>query len=315
MGYSAEQLIMNESITEKDISFTSEGATIRGKLFLPMGAKSSACVVMSHGFSATYPMTLSAYAESIRDAGFSTLFYDHRNFGISDGEPRGEINPWVQSRGILDAINFAKSVPELKNNKIALWGDSYSALHAIVVASISPDVSAVIAQVPACGMVSPNIQPTMNQFHQLREILIYGDVTSEIDVQVGPMPVVSPCRESISSILPPLTAYRWFIEYGCRFKSNWENEATWLLPKTSVPYSGHIVAPYLDVPTLMMIAPEDEMPGALPSVAYEVYQLIKNSKKKLFDVKGGHFGLLWHPSTIFNKVVSAQIEYLNDVLA
>ena len=35
--------------------------------------------------------------------------YDHRNFGISDGEPRQQINKWIQARGYRDAIDFVST--------------------------------------------------------------------------------------------------------------------------------------------------------------------------------------------------------------
>jgi len=34
----------------------------------------------------------------------------HLNLGISGGEPRQEINPWVQSRGYRDAVTFASTI-------------------------------------------------------------------------------------------------------------------------------------------------------------------------------------------------------------
>jgi len=48
---------------------------------------------MAHGFTTTINgMTADKYAERFRQAGYSVLLYDHRNLGISDGEPRQEIN-------------------------------------------------------------------------------------------------------------------------------------------------------------------------------------------------------------------------------
>ena len=48
---------------------------------------------MAYGFSATITgMVADNYAEAFYDAGFAVLLYAHRNFGISGGEPRQEIN-------------------------------------------------------------------------------------------------------------------------------------------------------------------------------------------------------------------------------
>ena len=50
------------------------------------------------------------YAEVLAEAGVSALLYDHLNLGISGGEPRQEINPWVQSRGYRDAVTLASTI-------------------------------------------------------------------------------------------------------------------------------------------------------------------------------------------------------------
>ena len=64
---------------------------------------------MAHGLSATISgMTADRYAEVFRDAGFAVLLFDHRNFGISDGEPRQQINKWVQARGYRDAMTLPR---------------------------------------------------------------------------------------------------------------------------------------------------------------------------------------------------------------
>ncbi len=76
---------------------------------------------MAHGFTTTINgMIADKYAERFRESGFAVLLYDHRNFGISDGEPRQELNFWVQSRGYIDAIDFVITQPEIDTTKIAV---------------------------------------------------------------------------------------------------------------------------------------------------------------------------------------------------
>jgi poly(3-hydroxybutyrate) depolymerase len=64
------------------VEFPSEGATLRGRLYLPPNAsKPLPVVVMAHGFSATINgMVADNYAEVFYEAGFAVLLYDHRNF-------------------------------------------------------------------------------------------------------------------------------------------------------------------------------------------------------------------------------------------
>src|SRR5947208_12294208 len=80
-----------------DIEFDAEGATLRGWLYRPRSVASDApVVVMAHGYNCLKEFYLDQYAASVASAGHVVLAYDHRNFGESEGEPRQELDPWVQ---------------------------------------------------------------------------------------------------------------------------------------------------------------------------------------------------------------------------
>lgn len=70
-------------------------------------------------------MVIDGYAEVFRRNGFAVLLYDHRNLGISGGEPRQEVNPWIQCRGYAHAIDHVETLGGVDAGRIALWGDSY----------------------------------------------------------------------------------------------------------------------------------------------------------------------------------------------
>src|SRR3990172_9055660 len=79
-------------------------------LIEPQGSHLADPISVAVGTSATIPMVTDRYTEVFAEAGVSALLYDHRNLGISGGEPRREINSWVQSRGFRDAVNFAATL-------------------------------------------------------------------------------------------------------------------------------------------------------------------------------------------------------------
>ena len=82
-----------------DIEFDAEGAALRGWVYRPQLAASDVpVVVMAHGYNCLKEFYLDKYAAEIANAGHVVLAYDHRNFGASDGEPRQELDPWVQVR-------------------------------------------------------------------------------------------------------------------------------------------------------------------------------------------------------------------------
>lgn len=304
------QALSKDKMMYTPIEFHSEGATLRGRFYLP--EKRSAkfpVIIMAHGFSATIEgMVADQYAEVFRDAGIAVLLYDHRNLGISDGEPRQELNRWTQARGFRDAVDFAVLLPEVDSTKIGLWGDSMSGDEVIFVAAMDHRVKAVVAQVPACGREIPPADPDGSLFESLRETFYQGDIQTPAIIK-GPMPVVSFDQESMPSLLQPLTAYRWFMEYGARYKTKWQNNGTYVTPDVPTQFNSGICAPHLKAALLMMIANEDEMPGANSDVARHVYALAPEPKQ-LVEMEGGHFGLLFYPGTLFDQASALQTDFL-----
>jgi hypothetical protein len=291
------------------VEFPSQGAMLRGLLFRPDAQGRPPVVVMAHGTSATIRMVADEYAEVFRRHGLAVLLYDHRNFGTSDGQPRQEINPWIQCRGYLDAIAFVRNLDGVDSARIGVWGDSYSGGEVLVVGAVAEGVSAVVAQIPVCGREPPTLEPTRANFDAIRTTLLSGDVSGGPDDTVGPLPVVSPDQLGTPSLLEPLQAFRWFIDRGARHGTGWLNQVTRVIPHTPVPYNPVLCAPFLRPAVLMMVAPEDEMPHADYGVARLAYERMPEPKQ-WYDISGGHFGLLYHPSPLFDEASAVQAEFL-----
>jgi pimeloyl-ACP methyl ester carboxylesterase len=294
---------------KEEVEFPSEGATLRGRLYLPEGAPPYAAVAMAHGFTATIHMTADRYAERLRDTGLAVLLYDHRNLGASDGEPRQEVNPWIQGRGYRDAVSYLLSRQEIDRDRIALWGDSFSAMVVLVVGALDDRVKAVVAQIPSCGPQKPPVEPSPAMLAEMKEIFARGDVRGTPETTAGPMPVVSPDQQGMPSHLKPVSAFRWFIEYGGRFGSNWQNSAIRVAPPTKVPFSAYLAAPHIKADVLMLVAPGDEMVNANPAISRATYDLLK-CHKEYVEIDGGHFGLLHYPGELFEKAAAAQCDFL-----
>ncbi|HTQ42088.1 MAG TPA: alpha/beta hydrolase [Polyangiaceae bacterium] len=291
-----------------NVEFPSEGATLRGRLYVrPSSGRPPAAVVMAHGLSATVSgMTADRYAEVFHDAGFAVLLYDHRNFGMSGGEPRQQINKWVQARGYRDALTFLSGRADVDGTRMAIWGDSMSAAEVIVVGAVDARVRAIIAQVPACGDNPPPPDRDGSAFAAIREKLLHGDVSATPENTIGPLPVVSCDQQGTPSLLKALTAYRWFIEHGARFGSRWENWATLVAPASP---NAVVCAPHLKAPLLVVASPEDEMGGCNPAVTRMAFDAAPEPKQWV-ETDGGHFGMLYHSSASFDEASRAQREFL-----
>jgi pimeloyl-ACP methyl ester carboxylesterase len=244
----------------------------------------------------------------------AVLLYDHRGFGDSGGEPRRQINPWMEARGYRDAVSYGRSREGVDQSRVALWGDSLSGGVALAVAGIDERVAALVVQVPALGREMPPADPDGSLYRAFKETILSGVVEPlEGEVQ-GPFPVVSDDQVRRPSALQPLTAYRWFIEYGGRFGSGWMNDITRARPKTPVGWHPGLCAGHVCCPTLFLVSAQDEMPGALPAVARGAYDKVAGIKEWI-EIDGGHFGLLYFPSEEFERVYSAQARFLSDHLS
>lgn len=296
------------------VEFTSENATLRGRLYYPKKTTRLPIVIMAHGYSATIEgMCADNYAEKFYHAGYAVLLYDHRGFGISEGEPRQQTNKWIQARGYQDAINYVTTLPEVDHDKISLWGVSMGASAAIVVASVDHRVKAIITLVPACDHKLPPPDTDGQAYQTIRESFLHGSVEGTPETTFGPIPVVSFDQNTVRSMLPTLTAFRWFMEYGGRYNTKWENSVTHVEPNVPVRFNSVVCIPHIKAALFMIVAKYDEVKAANADVARHAYERAP-FPKELLEVDGGHFGLLHYPSELFSKASSAQIDFLKKYL-
>ena len=135
----------------EDIEFDAEGATLRaGSTARMMRVRASPLhrdVARVLGYK---EMHLDDYADVFCDAGLACVVFDNRGFGASDaapGKPRRS-STREQIRDYQHAITYAQLRPDVDADRIGVWGSSYSAAHAYVVAAIDRRVKAVCGQVP-----------------------------------------------------------------------------------------------------------------------------------------------------------------------
>ena len=149
-------------------------------------------------------------------------------------------------------------------------GRQLSGAEIILVGAIDARVGAVVAQVPACG--EHPAPPDLNgqRFAEIRDTFLHADLNGEAREILGPMPVVSFNPDGEPCLLTPLTAFRWFIEYGGRYGTKWDNDATVVSPTVPVSLHAGLCSPHVEAPLLMVIAREDEMPGSNSAIARAV---------------------------------------------
>ena len=160
------------------------------------------------------------------------------------------------------------------------------------------------------GQATPPVAPSAETFRVIKETLLSGDVTNTPGTTTGPIPVVSPDQLGSPSLLAPIQAFRWFIEYGGRPGSGWLNRVTRVIPPTPVTYSPYLCAPFVQARVLLMVAPEDEMVHANYQVTRQAFELMPGPKR-WYEIADGHFGLLYQPGDRFDEATSVQTEFLH----
>jgi uncharacterized protein len=130
----------------EDIRFSFDGGVKLGAwLYLPDSSHSrSPAITMAHGYAGTREHGIAKFAEAFAAAGFIVLLHDHRTFGVSDGEPRQDVDPWCQIADWRRALSYRRA--EVDASRIGIWGTSYAGGNALVLGAT--DSACVVAQVP-----------------------------------------------------------------------------------------------------------------------------------------------------------------------
>ncbi len=132
----------------EDVSFVVDGNRCAAWLYRPTSLSPYPIVVMAHGFAGTRELRLDSFAQRFAAAGMAVLVFDYRHFGDSEGQPRQLLDIQRQLDDWRAALRFARTLPEVDLDRIALWGTSFSGGHVLTLGAEGQAVAAIIAQVP-----------------------------------------------------------------------------------------------------------------------------------------------------------------------
>lgn len=91
-------------------------------------------------------------AEQFQKANITALIYDPRTLGLSDGEPRNDIDPAKQTSDYSDAVTFVRGLPNVDPAMVGVWGMSFSGVVALSAAALDPRVRFCIAICPLLNL-------------------------------------------------------------------------------------------------------------------------------------------------------------------
>lgn len=135
----------------KEVSFTSEGKTIVGHLYLPDGhkAKSNVPAVVVTGAWTTVKEQMSAdYAAALADKGYAALTFDFRGWGGSQGDIKYLESPAEKIADINAAVEFLTTLDGVDGNRISGLGICASAGYISDVAATNDDMKSFALVAP-----------------------------------------------------------------------------------------------------------------------------------------------------------------------
>lgn len=145
----AEPVVALEGgVTRLDLRFPCADSICAAWLYRPPGIERPPVVVMAHGFAGTRDVGLPYFAERFAHAGLAAFVFDYRGFGASGGSPRQLVDPARQLEDWRAAIAAVRDAGDLDGQRVAVWGSSLGAGHALVTAADDPALRAVVAQAP-----------------------------------------------------------------------------------------------------------------------------------------------------------------------
>jgi pimeloyl-ACP methyl ester carboxylesterase len=143
----------------EDVTFEVKGTLLSAWLYRPADVQTPVpCIVMAHGLGGTKDAGLDSYAARFQEAGFAVLAFDYRYLGESGGEPRQLVRIPSQLEDTAAAIDFARGLGEVDPLRIALWGTSLSAGHAVVTVARERSIACVVAQCPLLHGSEPGLE-------------------------------------------------------------------------------------------------------------------------------------------------------------
>jgi fermentation-respiration switch protein FrsA (DUF1100 family) len=269
-----------------DVSFPADGDVAIGAwLFLPVGAGPHPAITMAHGYAGTRHHGLERIARAFAEAGFVVLLHDHRNFGGSGGQPRGDVDPWRQIADWRRAISYLESRPEVDASRIGLWGTSYAGGHAIVLGATDRRLRCIVAQVPTISGYEQGLRRIPPDAVAALEKALADDERAQLRgepprrqaiVSADPaIPAAYRSRESIDFYLQPIP------------EGVWDNEVTVRSTRAARMYEpGAWISRVSPTPLMMIVAREDHV--TLTDLELAAYERALEPKQ-LVLVPGGHF--------------------------
>jgi dienelactone hydrolase len=266
----------------RDVEFSSEGTTVRGWLYVPDGAGPHPAVVLAGGWCYVRELVMPYYAHAFAERGIAALVFDYRNLGVSDGEPRQHLDPWMQIRDYQNAVSFLTAQADVDPDRIGAWGISYSGGHVVVLAATDPRVKVIVSQIPVVDGYENmrRVHGTMGYRRLWAAILEDRDARFADPAQRRHIPHATAEPDRDLSTWPFPETFHTFAALKSTEAPLYQNSSTvesvdLLLNYDIIPFARRVY----DTPTLMIVAEGDDL--TLWDLEIGAFHALPTAKKRL----------------------------------
>ena len=297
--------------TRTETTFDSKGVRCAATVFRPRTPAATAlpAIVMAHGFGSPRAMRLYAYAERFVAVGYVVCVFDYRFFGDSEGEPRQLLDVNEQLIDWRNAVDFARSLDGVDNNRVVGWGTSFAGGHVLTLAGNGVRFAAVIAQVPHIDGIAAVRATGLRQAVRLAPAAMSDAVRAVLGRSPRYVDSVGLPGQRAVMVSPDAMKGRdrLVLESGLSDGDYPETVAARILLKIW-RYSPGRTMSRIDCPTLVQIASEDTVTPA--SVAQRAAAKVRGATVRTYV--GGHFDPYVEP--LFSSVIGDQLTFLADTV-
>ncbi|MFF5209695.1 alpha/beta hydrolase [Streptosporangium sp. NPDC000396] len=248
------------------VTFSSDGVTLTGNLFLPGEGLRAPGVVVAGTWTSVKELMADRYAERLAEHGYAALSFDFAGHGESEGEPRDVESPDQKVRDIHHAVTFLGGHPAVDPDRLGTLGICAAAMYMSGNAASDPRVKSLALVAPwlhdaeICRDVYGGAEAVALRIKRGEEARAGFEATGE----VAYVPVVSP------------TDPRAAMPYDIDFYLNpdrggvpaWPNRFAVMAWPGWLTYDSIALAPLITQPTLIIHSEE----AAIPEGARRFYQ-------------------------------------------
>lgn len=272
----------------------------------PAGPGPHPAVLLVHGLGATHEMALPNYERWFSEAGMVVVSFDYRFNGASPGGPRQVIRVKKLLADVEAALNFTQALPSVDPTRVALWGTSFGASHAMTIAARRDDVAAVVLNCPMIdgrdAALRLGVRHIAKLFWPITSDLIRSAIRPAVPRYV---PIVAE-PGGFALIDTPGAKQGWYSLVPT--DTPWENRCTAAIAVDLLGYRAVRAAPLIDCPMLVCVSDNENLMD--PAISVRAAQ--SAPRGRALHYAADHFQV-YHPPLV-DRIVADQLDFLREAL-